>query len=251
MSQLPQLVMFDLDKTLARSKQPLTAEMATLVASLLVHTRVAVISGGALPQFLSQVVTQLPASTNLANLYLLPTSGAALYEWKEGAWSKVYEEHIEEVEAKRIEESIRASCAETGLIDLASSSYGERIEYRGAQVTLSALGQRAPVEEKEAWDPDGSKKEALRRAIAAKLPEYDVKVGGSTSIDVTKHGINKAYGVRKISEHLHIPIAKMLYIGDALFPGGNDEVVKGSGIATRQVADPAETIQVIGALLGE
>jgi hypothetical protein len=90
----------------------------------------------------------------------------------------------------------------------------------------------------------------LRDAVAKRLPEYDVKSGGSTSIDVTRHGINKAYGIRKLSEHLAIPIEEMLYVGDALFPGGNDEVVKETGIPTRQVADPDETEEVIKELLG-
>jgi hypothetical protein len=81
------------------------------------------------------------------------------------------------------------------------------------------------------------------------LPEFDVKTGGSTSIDVTRPGINKAYGVRKISEHLGIPIGEMLYIGDALFPGGNDAVVKETGIPTQQTSGPDETAEMIRALL--
>ena len=78
---MTKLIIFDLDGTLAESKQPLTDEMAALVARLLAATRVAVISGGALSQFLKQVVAMLPVDANLANLYLLPTSGAALYEF--------------------------------------------------------------------------------------------------------------------------------------------------------------------------
>ncbi len=73
------LVIFDLDGTLAESKQPLTKEMALLLANLLSSTKVAIVSGGALPQFLTQIVAQLPLDANLPNLYLLPTSGAALY----------------------------------------------------------------------------------------------------------------------------------------------------------------------------
>ena len=54
------LILFDLDGTLAESKQPITTEMAALLAQILAATRVAIISGGALPQFLSQAIAELP-----------------------------------------------------------------------------------------------------------------------------------------------------------------------------------------------
>jgi phosphomannomutase len=246
---IPALVIFDVDKTINRSKQPIAPDMAVVFAKLLEKTRVAIMSGGLLSALKHIVVEQLPADANITNLSILPTSGAALYECTGDAWNEIYAETITPDEAKRIGGEIEVACAETGLIDVSSASYGDRIEYRSAQVTLSALGQEAPVDEKEAWDTDGQKKRMLRDAIAKKLPEYDVKTGGSTSVDVTKHGINKAYGVRKLSDHLSIPVSDMLYVGDALYPDGNDEVVKQTGIVTRQVADASETLQFITELL--
>jgi phosphomannomutase len=32
--------------------------------------------------------------------------------------------------------------------------WGELIEDRGSQITFSAIGQQAPLEEKKRWDPD-------------------------------------------------------------------------------------------------
>lgn len=246
---IPSLVIFDVDKTLNRSKQPISPQMAEALGRLLADTRVAVMSGGLLTALQDIVVARLPRDAALSNLYISPTSGAALYEWHDNAWREVYSEVILQTEADRIINVLREACTGTGLIDLTSSSYGERIEYRGAQVTLSALGQQAPVEAKEAWDPDGTKKRSIRAYVADRLPEYDVKTGGSTSIDVTRHGVNKAYGVRKISEHLGVPVSAMLYVGDALYKDGNDEVVKETGIPTRQVSDANETLTVIDELL--
>ena len=110
------LIIFDLDGTLAESKQPLTGEMATLFAKLLAVTKVGVASGGALPQFIKQIVDRLPRHTNLANLYLLPTSGAALYEFDPStsfnssqdkslrtSWNKIYEERLTEKEENIID----------------------------------------------------------------------------------------------------------------------------------------------------
>jgi phosphomannomutase len=247
----PPLVIFDVDKTLNRSKQPIEAGMADLLRTLLGTTRVAIISGGLFEELKRIVVEQLPEHSQIEHLFILPTSGGSLYVYRNGFWQRQYAETLSEHESLIIVEALRAACVETGLIDLNAPSYGERIEYRGAQVTLSALGQKAPVDEKEAWDPTGDKKQTLRAVVALRLPQYDVKTGGSTSIDVTKHGINKAYGVHRLSEYLKIPITEMLYIGDALYPGGNDEIVKETGIPTRQVSGAEETRDVIAELIAQ
>lgn len=246
---MPPLVMFDLDQTLAESKQPLSPSMADVFARLVGRTKVAIISGGALPQFLKQVVSQLPPDTKLANLYLLPTSGAALYEWRTGAWQKVYAEIFTRAEADLISKAIREAIQETGVINLAERPYGERIEFRDSQVTLSALGQEAPIAAKQAWDPDKSKRIALQENIAKRLPDYTVRMGGATSIDVTKKGIDKGYGIRKIAEHLTVITHDILYVGDQLVPGGNDEAALYSGVATHAVQDPTETAFFIASLL--
>lgn len=246
---LPRVLAFDLDNTLARSKQPIAPEMAQLLAGLLARTNVAVTSGGMLEQLTSQVSDQLPADAQRERLFLLPTSGGALFIYREGAWTSIYEERLTPEESARIKKAIEESVSESGLMDLSTFSYGERIELRGAQVTFSALGQHAPLADKEQWDPDGSRKRRLRDEVARRLPGFDVKTGGSTSVDVTRHGVNKAYGIRKLSEYLAIPIAEMRYIGDALYPGGNDEVVKETGIETVAVKDVAETMALLSGYL--
>jgi len=252
------LVIFDLDGTLAESKQPLTGEMAELVTKLLAITRVAVISGGALPQFLKQVVAQLPNGANFGNLYLLPTSGAALYEYgslstplgtSANAWKKIYEERLSEKEASIVEKAMREAATETGIINFSDQSWGERIEYRGGDVTLSALGQQAPIVLKKAWDPDHTKRHALQSAISAKLPEFSVGIGGITSIDVTKRGIDKAYGIRKLCELLDVNESDALYVGDELESGGNDEAVYKTETQTKSVATPTETAKFIESLI--
>ncbi|MBU6490713.1 HAD-IIB family hydrolase [Patescibacteria group bacterium] len=245
---MPKLIFFDIDGTLTESKQPLTEEMATLLARLLAATKVALISGGALPQFLKQVVEKLPENAPFENLYLLPTSGAMLYEWHKGAWSKVYEERLSEEEALLIKRAILSAVAETEVVDLSKPAYGERIEYRGSQVTFSALGQQAPFALKKVWDADHVKRRMLQAAVADRLQGFSVSMGGSTSIDVTKRGIDKAYGVRKLCERLGISEADALYVGDELIAGGNDEAVFKTAVRTNAVSGPEDTRRVIEAL---
>lgn len=242
----PPLVIFDLDGTLAVSKQPITKEMAEALSKLLAHTKVAVISGGNFTQLKTQVADQLPET---ANLYLLPTSGAALYECDSETPKKIYEERISETDAKHIETAIRDGAKETGLIDFTQKVYGERIEYRGGQVTLSALGQHAPIDAKLAWDPTHTKREALRASIAKRLPDFLVAIGGTTSIDITQKGIDKAYGVNQICRRLKVEESDAVYVGDELRKHGNDEAVYKTNITTKAVQNPDETRAYIESLL--
>ena len=76
-----------------------------------------------------------------------------------------------------------------------------------------------------------------------------MRLGGATSVDVTKHGIDKAYGIRKLRDVLGIPISEMIFVGDAIFPGGNDYPAKEAGTLSIEVKDPHETKRVIEAII--
>jgi len=254
---MPKLIIFDLDGTLAESKQTLTDEMAELLARLLTVTKVAIVSGGAFLQFLKQVVARLPSEANLANLYILPTSGAALFEYDPSTllrvgnseWKKIYEERLSEKEFHTIEEAMRAAAKKTGVIDFLKPSWGKRIEYRGGQVSISVLGQYAPLSVKKEWDPTHAKRRKLEEELAARLPEFSVGIGGATTIDVTKRGIDKAYGIRKLCERLGIDESNTFYIGDELEAGGNDEAVYKTSVQTKAVTTPSDTEKLIESIL--
>ena len=126
---------------------------------------------------------------------------------------------------------------------------GETIEDRGSQVTYSALGQQAPLEEKEKWDADFSKRKKIKIILDTMIPEFSVRLGGATSIDVTKPGIDKAYGIKKLQETLGISVKEMIYVGDALFVGGNDYPAEQAGVISIPVRGPNETKRVIEAII--
>jgi phosphomannomutase len=239
------LVVFDLDGTLAESKACVDPEMADLLGSLLGIMRVSVISGGAWPQFQEQVLARIREDAALRNLFLLPTCGTKFYRYGTN-WERIYSEDFTAAEKDRIIDALQSTVATEGK---APKVWGEIIEDRGSQVTFSALGQEAPVEEKRKWDPDFSKRKKMNLALDKLIPEFAVNLGGATSVDVTKPGIDKAYGIRKLRDILHIPIKDMIYIGDALFPGGNDYPAKQAGACSIQVRDPRETKRVIEAII--
>lgn len=191
------LVAFDLDGTLAESKQPLKDSMGEALANLLMVAHVAVISGGDWPQFQKQVASRLPQSTDLTKLYLMPTTGTKLYTYSPStsSWEIKYAELFSDLERKEIINAFEAALEVTGTKP--EKTWGERIEDRGSQVTFSALGQEAPIAEKKSWDPDFEKRKVIQRELQKALPGLSIHMGGATSIDITRKGVDKAYGLRR------------------------------------------------------
>ena len=241
------LVAFDLDGTLAESKQPLKDTMGEALADLLAVANVAVISGGDWPQFQKQVASQLPARADLSKLWLMPTTGTKLYTHQDGEWSRVYAELFDPDQKKRILEAFDASLAATGFTP--ERTWGERIEDRGSQITFSALGQQAPVSAKEVWDPDFAKRKVIQADLRTRLPELSINMGGATSIDITQKGVDKGYGLKRLRDASGIPLEQMMFIGDAIFPGGNDYPAKELGLETVRVRDPDGTLAAIAAIV--
>ncbi|MCE0482825.1 MAG: HAD-IIB family hydrolase [Methylacidiphilales bacterium] len=243
---MKRLIVFDLDRTLAESKASIDGEMAELLNSLLGVVKVAVISGGAWSQFETQVLAQLSRDERLKNLSLLPTCGTKFYKY-DSQWELLYSEDFTETEKQKIIGSLNqaielSNCKEEKV-------WGEIIEDRGSQITFSALGQKAPLDEKKKWDPDFTKRQKMKALLDKLIPEFSVRLGGTTSVDVTKHGIDKAYGIRKLRDVLGIAISEMIFVGDAVFPGGNDYPAKEAGALSIEVKDPHETKRVIEAIL--
>jgi hypothetical protein len=163
------------------------------------------------------------------------------------AWQQVYAEDLAAEQRARIVAAIDQGADALGY--RAAKLWGAQIEDRGSQVTFSALGQEAPVTSKEAWDPDGTKKQKLRDYVAKAIPEFEVRVGGSTSIDVTKPGIDKAYGIKKLIDLLALSKTDVVFIGDRLSKGGNDYPVKAMGVDCLAVSRWQDTALVIQTIL--
>jgi HAD superfamily hydrolase (TIGR01484 family) len=243
---MKRLIVFDLDGTLAESKSSLDPEMSNLLHKLLGIVKVAIISGGDWPQFEKQLLSNLPNNECLENLFLLPTCGTKFYQYNQG-WEKLYSEDFTEKEKETIIGSLKKAIDKTGF--KVEKVWGETIEDRGSQITYSALGQQAPFEEKEKWDPDFDKRKKIKAILDQSIPEFSVRLGGTTSVDVTKPGIDKAYGIGKLHDTLGISIQEMIFIGDALFPGGNDYPAKEAGVVSIQIKNPNESKRVIETIL--
>jgi HAD superfamily hydrolase (TIGR01484 family) len=243
---MKKLIVFDLDGTLAPSKSSLAPQTAKLLRDLLGIVQVAVISGGAWTQFEKQLLTDLPKDSLLANLSLLPTCGTKFFQY-DGKWTELYSEDLTAEQRKKIVDSLDKAAREAGYGS--EKVWGDVIEDRGSQVTFSALGQQAPLGEKVKWDPDFAKRKKITAILGKLIPEFSIRMGGATSIDVTKPGIDKAYGIGKLRDTLHLSLKEMVYIGDALFPGGNDYPAEKAGVVSIPVKGPDDTNVVIKAIL--
>jgi phosphomannomutase len=251
---LKKLVAFDLDGTLAPSKSHFPERMVNLFDRLLEKYQVCVISGGKYELFQRQFLTQITTEPELLErLHLMPTSGTRYYRFEKDKWVKKYAENFTAKEKEEIIKALEEGLEESGYKE--EKTYGDIIEDRESQVSLSIFGQEIVAELgeegikiKEEWDPDASKKIRLRDIIAPKIPKFEVRAAGSTTIDVTKPGIDKAYGMKKLMEATGLKKEDILFMGDRIVPGGNDYAVEQMGIdcvAVRNWHDTSYAIEGI------
>jgi hydroxymethylpyrimidine pyrophosphatase-like HAD family hydrolase len=223
--------------------------MSERLIALLELVPVCIISGGQFGQFSKQVVDKLTdaSPTALARLHLMPTCGTQYYRFVDGAWTQVYAQNLTDDEKTRALTAVESEARRLGFWE--SHTWGPILEDRGSQITFSALGQSAPVDVKAAWDPTGEKKNTLRAAVQELLPDLEVRSGGSTSVDITRRGIDKAYGIARLSELTGIRLTDMLFIGDRLDPEGNDYPVLAMGVPTLAVTGWENTVEVLDELI--
>lgn len=252
------VIAFDLDGTLAPSKSPLPDRMDAALNQLLGKYHVCVISGGKFEQFEKQLLGNLHSdSSNLEKLHILPTSGTRYYRYdvNKSSWTVVYSEDFNDQQKTKIIKSLKHAADHFDMHE--KKVYGDVIEDRGTQISWSALGQdivdelgQEGVRLKEEWDPDNKKKLRMVDYLTPLLEEFEVRAGGTTTIDITKKGIDKGYGMRKIMEILKVSKDDIFFIGDRLTEGGNDFPVKAMGIDTIQIDTWEQTalaIEVINA----
>ncbi len=239
---------FDLDGTLAESKVNIDLEMGVLLAQLLVKGKVAIISGASFEQMSSQLPDSISKNNNL---FLLPLDGGSFYDYKENAWQKVYSQELTDEEKKKIFDAFGKAFKDIGYVQPVKI-YGELIEDRGSQITFSALGQQAPLEEKEKWvEENNDKRLSIEKKLKNYLPDMEAKVAGLTSIDVTKKGIDKKFGIEQIIKHLNVSKEDVIFLGDAFGPEGNDYPVLSAGVACYKVSSVQSTKGAIRYLLDQ
>ena len=243
----PRAAIFDLDDTLAESFRPPKPSMVSKLGALLERIPVSIMSAAGFPRIEADFLHKLTDSPRIDSFYVFPNSSAQCFVHERGEWHSAYDLLLSEEQRRTIRAALEESVGEIRL-EL-NPKYEPVIIDRDVQIAYAALGLGATEEDKRAWDPDKSKRKKLKAALERRLPDYEILIGGKTTMDITHKGINKAYGVEWLSKKLDIPASEMLYVGDAFYEGGNDTVVVPTGIQTRSVSSPSETEGVIDELL--
>lgn len=246
MKKIKRLIVFDLDGTLANSDAVIDAEMAALLNKLLEITKVAIISGSDWPHFEKNLLSKLPEKQFLKNLIILPISGTKYYQYRSG-WKNLYTEDLTAVEKKKITDELKKIIDQLG--SNAGQIWGDQILDRGSQITFSALGKLAPMETKKEYDKDLLKRKKIKAALDETLPGFSVQLKGLTSIDITKDGIDKAFGIYKLHQILDVKTRKMLFVGNTLFKGGNDYAAINTGVECIEIKNLDETKRVVETII--
>lgn len=246
------LIVFDLDGTLAESKSDIDDEMTVLLGQLLEIKKVAIIGGGKFESFQRQFLSKFSVSGEfLKNLFLFPTTATDFYKYDDNDWVEIYSQHFSKEEKEKIFSYLEKTLQELNYKH-PDKTYGELIEDRGAEITFSTLGQEAPTELKEKWNKANPNIRArIEEVLQKHLPDMEIKVAGLTSIDITRKGVDKGYGIKQIEKYSGMPLEDMLFVGDNFFHEGNDEPVLRTGVLCFEVKGIGDTKKLIRYLLSE
>ena len=226
---MPKIIISDADGTLTESRQPIDDEVAYLIAKILRAKVFCGISGGDEALLCRQFEPLLKREDfNGKNFFLSATSGAALFRLESRNPRIIYRKYLTSGEKSQIEKIIHA-LADEFYLKPATKDSGPLIEDRGSQITLSCLGHRAPNDLKAKWDPDGKKRAAMidwicgnKKKITLDTNGLDIRMGGATSLDFLKKGIDKQYGIKRLLDYLRINKVDAIFFGDKTHRQGND-----------------------------
>ncbi|HWO07548.1 MAG TPA: HAD-IIB family hydrolase [Candidatus Paceibacterota bacterium] len=239
---MPKHFFFDLDKTLTVSRSPMALPHQEIFDHLCNTRDVVVVTGGTVEQIREQVTPRFEGK-----YYALAQSGNHAIDI---SGAELWREAINEAQSDAVHAFIEKLKRH---FDLTVKDENDLVEHRGAQISYSVIGFHEDVEKKYAFDPDEKK-----RAAALAMLSEDVKRLNDVGIEVTPAGTttynfillgkHKGYNVKRLADLKEWNQDDCVYVGDALFPGGNDESVIGV-LPTKAVTNPEDTFQYLAGLL--
>lgn len=210
-------IIFDLDDTITLSRQKISKEMKKALKSF--KYPYAIISGADRSQMKYQL-------DGLKCLTMAQSGNDMSPLWRNELSPKEKEEILKHIKSTKIKIE------------------HDMLEDRGCQIALSMVGHHAKIELKRAYDPDQKKRKAILKKHPFKSRTLTVRIAGTTCFDYTKKKGTKGKNIERFLKEMGIPKEDCLYVGDALFKGGNDESVIGV-VDTRSVKNPDETLKLI------
>lgn len=224
---------FDMDQTIAPSRQRILTEMYEYLTAL--PQDIIVVSGSSIEQMPHQLGDLHSFRLGQNGNHAIAPDGTELW------YTPLTETHRTEI-LDHINEVVE-------ILEHELNHEWSPIEDRGAQITFSPIGNTAPVDLKKTYDPDRSKRLSLLDKIPFASEDLVVKIGGSTSLDYIHKDRHKGTNVKKLIDFMKWNKDECIYFGDGLYPGGNDEAVIGV-IETVLVEDHLDCYEKLKELLG-
>ena len=212
------IIIADVDDTICNSCQQISQPMANQINHMIQHGyQFAFISGTKnidLQQMLSSRITQPH--------HLLGTTGTQYVHIQHNQPTVIYTHTFTQKEKHEITTALNHLITHYNI--QSHTTKEDQLQDRESQITLSAIGRHAPSEIKAQYDPNGKKRLEWITFLTQQLDEtkYDIKIGGTTSLDITRKGLNKEWGIRQFLNHNNYLVNQVLFFGDKLHPGGND-----------------------------
>ncbi len=236
-----EIFIFDVDDTLAESFGPIYPVSAKIICSLLCSGKTVIFATCRSKELIEdRVLAELPCGSKYFNqIYLQPTGGAAMYKWQNNTWVEEYAERMSDSENNKI---IRIYKKALKAIDPQLTNNPYALDKDGTMLSIAALQPGSPREERATWDPNQEKRKKIIDLILAEVDVdgLDVNVGGASSINIARSGVDKAYGINKLFKILKLDKSKALFVGDGIYPGGNDYCILQTGIDTVRADSPED-----------
>ena len=231
------VIICDIDGTLAYTDTEVTDEILNVIKKLQKKYLFVTMGNGTFTHLHNQFVKKYKEK-NDKEIYVYSLGGMECYKVADEGIIKIYSNDLSEDEKRKLVNTISDFIRK---YKITPDTY-DQIEDRGSMVVFSILGRKANKELKYNFDPDRKKREKfIEEFFSKKLPEFEMKIGGTTTIDFTRKGFTKAFGVKKIKEMFNHDFKEMIYFGDNLQEGGNDHAVK-KLIEAVEVKNPEDTL---------
>ena len=246
---LKQFFVFDMDETLTPEGRVIPAKMARVLAEIAKHKDIAIISGKDIEQILQNVLYSIKKhNTQFRKIYIASAGGGAIWQIKQDKTILLKEHRLSQQKINEVVSEFVQVLRELNMYP--KKIYGDLALVKKGAVSLTLLGYKAPMQEKDKADPDFAKRKAIIKLLQKRFKDVDFNISGKTTIELTQKGVNKAKALGYIVSVSGLQKSDVVYFGDSFSPEGNDFSVLKAGYTCIKVNNWQETFEILQQLLG-